>query len=74
MTFNCHICHKPVDLCSRNVSADENGKTVHTTCYTNQLIYGIKIKPPTTIQSVFRRYRRHAPLFIVGNLFVGSLD
>jgi hypothetical protein len=32
----CLICSKPVDL-SVDLSADENGKAVHTECYVKQI-------------------------------------
>ena len=32
----CVICSKPVDL-SADLSADENGKAVHTECYVKQI-------------------------------------
>ena len=32
----CVICSKPVDL-SADLSADENGKAVHTECYVNRI-------------------------------------
>jgi hypothetical protein len=32
----CVICSKPVDL-SADLSADENGKAVHTECYVKRL-------------------------------------
>jgi hypothetical protein len=33
----CLICSKPVDL-SADLSADENGKAVHTECYVKRII------------------------------------
>lgn len=35
--ISCIICSKPLDL-SRDLSADEYGKAVHTECYVNRLI------------------------------------
>ena len=32
----CAICNKPVDL-SADLSADENGKAVHTECYVKRI-------------------------------------
>jgi hypothetical protein len=32
----CVICSKPVDL-SADLSADENGKAVHTKCYVHRI-------------------------------------
>jgi hypothetical protein len=32
----CVVCSKPVDLVA-DLSADENGKTVHTECYVQQI-------------------------------------
>jgi len=37
-TLVCRACHKPIRLEESGISADENGKALHTNCYVNEII------------------------------------
>lgn len=37
-TLACRVCNKPIRLEEGGISADENGKALHTKCYVNEIV------------------------------------
>jgi hypothetical protein len=58
--ITCRICDKPVKL-GIDTAADEDGKAVHETCYTRQIVDALPSRPasPAVDLSSSRRFSTH---------------